>query len=85
LLAAAGVVVANVLRPVDVRQKIDWARVAGIVAIPLVILVYCWISLEFQYDNAVLDTLLAWASPFGHAVLAAFMGIGITAGMKTRG
>lgn len=85
LLAAAGFVFANVLRPVDVRKKIDWSRVSGIVIIPFVILVYCWISLEFQYDNVVFDTLLAWASPFGHAVLAAFIGIGVTAGMQTRG
>jgi len=84
LIAASGFVFANVMRPVDVRAKIDWMRNAAVVGIPVVILAYCWFSLEFQYDNGLLDTVLAWASPFGHGILAAMIGIGTTAGMQTR-
>ncbi len=84
LIAAAGFVFANVMRPVDVRAKIDWRRVAAVTAIPAVILGYCWFALEFQYQNPLLDTLLTWASPFGHGILAALMGIGVTTGMQSR-
>lgn len=84
LIAASGFVFSNVMRPVDVRARVDWVRSGAVVGIPVVILAYCWFSLEFQYDNRFLDTVLAWASPFGHGILAALIGIGVTAGMPTR-
>lgn len=84
LLAAAGFVFANALRPVDIRAVIDWRRVGAVAGPPVVILFYCWISLEFQFDQAVLDTLLAWASPFGHGILATMLGIGVASGMQVR-
>lgn len=84
LIGAAGFVFANALRPVDVRAKIDWSRVLALDVLPLAFLVYCWIALEFQIANSFLNTVFAWASPFGHGILAALAGIGVTAGMHTK-
>ena len=84
LIAAAGFVFVNAWRPLDVRAAIDWTKLISVVAIPLIVLAWCWVSLEFQADNGLLDMLFTWASPFGHGVLAAMVGIGATAGVQTR-
>ncbi len=84
LLAAAGFVFANVIRPVDVRAKIDWRRIAAVVSLPTLVLLVCWTSLEFQYTNSLVDTLFTWASPFGHGILATLVGVGVTTGMRSK-
>ena len=84
LIASAGFVFANAIRPVDVRAPIDWRRVVPLIGPQVLFLAYCWVSLEFQIDNQFLNTMLAWASPFGHGLLALMVGLGIAAGMPTR-
>jgi hypothetical protein len=84
LIAASGFVFVNAWRPLDVRAAIDWTKLMSVVTVPFVVLAWCWLSLEFQVDNAFFDRLFTWASPFGHGVLAAMIGIGATAGVQTR-
>ena len=84
LIAAAGLLTGSLLRPINVKADFDWRRAMRIMAAPLFILVYTYVSLEFGIEWVFLHRLAAWAMPYGQSALAFMIGIGAAAGMSVQ-
>lgn len=82
LLIAAGILVASLLQPIDVKAPFDAGRAAVIAAVPLLVLAYSYLEMEFGVDWFLLEKVAGWARPYGHSALGMLVGVGIAAGMS---
>jgi hypothetical protein len=82
LLIAAGILVASLLKPIDVKAPFSVRRAAVIALVPLIVLAYSYLEMEFGADWFLLEKVAGWAHPYGHSALGVLVGVGIAAGMS---
>jgi hypothetical protein len=81
MIAAAGLLVGSLITPVDPKAQFDLRRAVPIVALPVIVLAYSYLAMEFHTDWIVFHRLAGWATPYGHSALAFMLGVGAASGM----
>ena len=83
LLIAGGFLLASLLIPVDIRQRFDFWNFFAIGGLPMAVLAY-GAYMHAVGEIRVLDKILGWADPYGHAAMGIIVGVAVAGAVQVR-